>query len=267
LVLELLTPALASELKLTTQRNLLEQYHLREEEVYRINREYRQTREIMSLDDLRDRKFGDIKTTVAYYTRMGTEAEQSAAAAIKYVLKPYRKGAGKGYVDNTAEMGKFVLDMSAPPFPEYIAMLNLTATLSDLETTNNNFRDLYEERSDDGLGRAEHENIKQLRRHFDATYRILTYVLPGAHFTESDALKKSSIASVIDGINAYLLQMRRILAARGMYESTRRPSAPAADSIGDVLPPAAPADATNNEAAANNSLDHTDPPIIININE
>ncbi|MDR0659115.1 MAG: DUF6261 family protein, partial [Mediterranea sp.] len=125
-VLGTLTPSLAGHLNLTAQRGQLRQLHDREAEVYRINQAYRQTKELARLDLFRDKTFNYIKNSVKYYLNTGDNAKKTAAAAVNFVLRPYRLDPVKGYIDNTADMGKFVDDMSVKPYPAHIATLGLT---------------------------------------------------------------------------------------------------------------------------------------------
>ena len=213
-VLGVLTPSLAAGLNLTEQRAQLQQAHDKEEEIYLTNQTYRQTQTLAQLDASRDRKFGDIKATVAFYRRMGNDAQKAAAEAVNFVLKPFRQAPAKGYMDNTAELDKFVTDMSVRPFPAHIAMLGLTGTLAGLKADNDAFTTVYEARAEEGLNRVGHEKIRALRRQFDEAWRIVAIVLPGAHFVEPDAAKKAAIGKAIDEINAHILQTKKTLAAR-----------------------------------------------------
>ena len=215
-VLEVFTPTVAANVNLTEQRALLQQTHDEEGEVYRANQAYRQTQTLTQLDAARDKKFNDIKFTVNFYLRMGDDAQKAAAAAVAFVLKPYVQGPVKGYQDNTAELGKFVTDMSVAPYITHIATLGLTETLAGLRADNDAFRTLYEVRAEEGLDRVGHEKIRALRHAFDDIWRIVAAVLPGAHFTETNPARKVVIGKAIDEINARILQTKRVLAARGM---------------------------------------------------
>jgi hypothetical protein len=206
----------AANVHLTEQRNLLQQAHDDEAEVYRTNQAYRQTKTLTQLDATRDKKFSDVKFAVSFYLRMGSEAQKAAAEAVEFVLQPYRQGPAKGYQDNTAELGKFVTDMAAEPYPAHIAALGLTETLAGLRADNDAFRAAYETRSEDELDRAGHEKIRNLRHKFDDTWRIVATVLPSLHFVETDAARKTLLGRVIDEINAYILQVKKVLAARGI---------------------------------------------------
>ena len=215
-MLELFTPTMAANANLTEQRALLQQTHDEEAEVYRTNQAYQQTKTLTGLDASRDSRFNYIKATVTFYLRTGNEAQKAAAAAVDFVLKPYRLGPVRGYQDNTSELGKFVADMSAAPYPAHIATLGLTETLAGLKADNDAFDTLYNTRSEEGIDRAGHEKIYALRRKFDETWRIVAAVLPGAHFTETNPARKVVIGKAIDEINARILQTKRVLAARGM---------------------------------------------------
>ena len=215
-VLDVFTPIAALHVNLTDRRAQLQQTHNEEAEVYRTNQGYRQTKTLTGLDASRDKKFNYIKTTVSFYLDTGNEAQKAAAAAVAFVLRPYRLGPVRGYQDNTAELGKFVADMSAEPYPAHIATLGLTETLAGLRADNDAFRTLYEARSDEGLDRVEHEKIRALRRKFDEGWRIVAAVLPAIHLTETDDTKKAIIGEAIEGVNSYILQMKKVLAARGV---------------------------------------------------
>ena len=214
-ILGIFTPALAAALNLTDRRAKLQRAHDRETEVYRTNQGYRQTKKLTELDAARDSRFNYIKTTVNLYLRVGDDAQKAAAEAVAFVLKPYRRGPVRGYSDNTAELGKFVVDMSVAPYPAHIATLGLTVTLAALKADNDAFRTLYDARSEEGLDRAEHEKIRALRREFDDNYRVVTAVLPAACLIETDAAKKAAIDAAIEALNAHILQVKKELAARG----------------------------------------------------
>ncbi|MDR3118849.1 MAG: DUF6261 family protein [Mediterranea sp.] len=214
ILLDALTPSVAAGLNLMAQRNQLNQLHRKEGEVYLTNRAYEQTEELTRLDDLRGKEFRYIRRTVKFYLTAGSKTQQSAADEVAFMLQPYRHSLKKNYQDSTAELGKFVLDMSAAPYPAHIATLGLTGTLAGLKAGNDAFQALYIARAKEGLSRAGHKSIRQLRQQFDEVYRIVAGVLPAMHFVETDAAKKAAIEKTIATINACILQLKKVLAIR-----------------------------------------------------
>jgi hypothetical protein len=215
-VLDVFTPAVAADTNLTEQRTVLWEANNEETEVYRTNQAYKQTKTLVQLDTSRDKKFNFIKNVVGYYLETGDGARKAAAEEIDFILNPYRQGPVRGYQDNTAELGKFVVDMSVAPYPTHIATLGLTEALAGLKADNDAFRTEYEVRAEEGLDRAGHEKIRGLRRKFDETWHVVAAVLPGLHLTETNATKKATLGKVIDEINAHILQMKKVLATRGV---------------------------------------------------
>jgi hypothetical protein len=215
-ILDVFTPAVAAGANLTEQHTQLRESHDEETEVYRTNQAYKQTKALVQLDTSRDKKFNFIKNVVGYYLETGDGARKAAAEEIDFILNPYRQGPVRGYQDNTAELGKFVVDMAAAPYPTHIATLGLTEALAGLKADNDAFHAEYEVRAEEGLDRAGHEKIDNLRRKFDKAWHVVATVLPSLHLTEKDPTKKATLGKVIDEINAHILQTKKMLAARGI---------------------------------------------------
>jgi hypothetical protein len=214
-VLKVLKPSLVASTNLVPQRAQLQQTYDKMGEVYLLNRAYEKTSTIQELDHDRDQQFKGFKGAITFYQATGTAAQKSAAAAIAFLLKPYKLAAGKSYINNTAQLGKFIVDVTAPTYAAHLTTLNLTDAIDQLKGVNDSFDAIYDDRSGEMLNREEHEKIRALRGEWDAVYRVVAQVLPSLHLVETDAAKKQALATAIDEINALLLQLRHVLERRG----------------------------------------------------
>jgi hypothetical protein len=220
-VLSVFTPELATTLNLSTQRAAMQQIHEKIGEVFRLNQAYQQTSTIQQLDHERDQRFSTFKAGVDFYQRGGTAAQQAAATAIEYVLKPYRKAAVKGYADNTAELGKLIVDIQTPTNAAHLATLGLTDAVAALKAINDQFDALFNSRSADENTRDNLEKIRDLRNEWDKLYRsAIVTVLPALYLVEQDADKKQAIGAAIDEIDGFVVELRKSLAHRNGGKSS-----------------------------------------------
>jgi uncharacterized coiled-coil protein SlyX len=214
------TAAFAAKVKLTKQREQLKLLHDKMGEVYIRNRAFEQTATIVELDHERDEQFKGFRAAITYYQKLGTAPQKAAAKSITYLLKPYQLAAGLSYTNNTAQLSKFILDVTSDTYAPHLVTLNMTDAVDRLKTSNEEFVALYSSRSEDLLDRTEHEKIRTLRHEWDTVYHEVVRILPVLHYMEEDATKREEIGDVIDEINAFLIQLRKILERRGVKSSS-----------------------------------------------
>jgi hypothetical protein len=240
------TEAFASSVNLAAQREEMKRLHDAIIEAYLLNQQYDQTASIKHLDRERDGQFRTFKAAVDFYQLGGNAAQQAAAQAVAYMLKPYRDANKKSYANNTSQLRDFTRDVQVAPYAAHLETLGQTEAIAALQATNEAFDTLYNERTAALDDRIHMNKIRELRPQWDKVYRLVTTILPSLHFIETDAAKKQAIAAVLKSINGFAEQLRLTLAHRGGHSS-------GGSGTGDE--------------GAGVPLERTDNPIIININE
>jgi hypothetical protein len=218
-IMQIYTPQLAALLGMSEHQAQLQAYFDSESVLFIRSQKYKQTAALQELDHARDELFRGFKSGIIFYKNTGTDAQKAAANAINFLLASYRKAAGKSYVENSAQMGKFIIDVQAPEYAPHLVTLNLTATVEAMETANNNFIILFDARSEEELGRAEFENMLEARQQVDASFQLLADALPVLHYVETDPTKKQTIGDAIEAINALIHHQQTTLSRRGVKSS------------------------------------------------
>lgn len=186
-----------------------------ENSCYLLNRSYLQSDEIREKHASRVQQFSYILKRIDNELNAGSEETQQAAKALLYSVKPYRAARKMRYAATTGALADFIGLMRAANCAPHIATLQLTEPLSRLETLNQAFNAIYQERSEQLLSRATSYTMTSIRPLVDKAFKELVRAINALYqvnaLTEQSETKEQQLAAVIDRMNVILYQLQLTL--------------------------------------------------------
>lgn len=187
---------------------------------YLQNRSYQNTAELETADKKRDDYFLYIAQTISTGKLCPTEAKRNAAIQLDYALSPYRKAPRMNYVSNTAAVKDFIQKIREAQYTDAITALGLSDAITALDEVNTAFNTLYNSRSTEVLSRSTSESMKAIRPKVDAAYRELVSAINALYQVNTliakDSTKEQTIGTVIDNVNALVIQLQQTLSRAGV---------------------------------------------------
>lgn len=187
----------------------------KENSCYLLNRSYIQSDEIRGKHASRVQQFSYILKCIDNESDAGTEEAQQAANVLLYSVKPYRAARKMRYAATTGALSDFINRMREPDCATHIETLQLAESLSRLETLNQAFNAIYQERSEQLLCRATSHTMVSIRPLVDKAFKELAKALNALYrvneLTEQSETKEQQLAAIIDRINAILYQLQLTL--------------------------------------------------------
>ncbi|MBQ5674875.1 MAG: hypothetical protein IIV45_07320 [Lachnospiraceae bacterium] len=218
-VLSIVTAEVAAAQKIDSLRSDYVALFDKENTAFIQNRAYESTKEIEAKDRERDDLFLYIKQTVDSNLYCPVANKKAAAEKLAFAMKPYRSANSKAFAENTAQVTNLVVDFQSEAFAGYVQLLGLTEAIVQLQTANDAFNAVYMGRSGEKLVRASSENMKSIRPKVDAAYRTLASAVNALYQVNSlitrSANTETELGSVIDGVNALIVQLHQTLSLRG----------------------------------------------------
>ena len=187
----------------------------KENSCYLLNRSYIQSDEIRGKHASRVQQFSYILKCIDNESDAGTEEAQQAENVLLYSVKPYRAARKMRYAATTGALSDFINRMREPDCATHIETLQLAESLSRLETLNQAFNAIYQERSEQLLSRATSHTMVSIRPLVDKAFKELAKALNALYrvneLTEQSETKEQQLAAIIDRINAILYQLQLTL--------------------------------------------------------
>ena len=191
-----------------------------ENDCYLRNAEYQETPEVEAKDKKRDDLFLYVSQTIATGELCPVENTRAAAARLAYMLKPYRDAPRLNYASNTAAVTDFVEKMQDEANRADVTALGLTDAIAALDIANKEFNTVYTGRSTQVLTRATSETMKTIRPQVDTAFKALASAINALYqvneLVTKDAAKEQSLGTVIDCVNALLIQLQTTLSRAGV---------------------------------------------------
>lgn len=217
-VLTFATVALAIELKIEgLQKTYADLFH-REDQLYKQCRAYEETQQMNEKDRSRDDLFIHIKQMVATMLYSPVAEQKTAARKLDFILRPYKNAASKPATENTAQIANVVQELESEAYKEYVACLGLTDVVSLLKQANDEFNEVYINRSDAKLVRVSNDTMKEIRKQVDDAYRAMIKAVNALWLVNDtvakDAQQAAKLDGLIDSINAQVVQFSETLSRR-----------------------------------------------------
>lgn len=217
-VLTFATSALAVELKIEALQKTYADLFKREDDLYMQTRAYEETQAMNEKDRERDDLFIYIKQVVAAMLYSPVPEKKIAAQKIEFQMRPYKDAASKPAAENTAQVTNCLQVLESDANTAYITALGLTDVLPLLKQANNEFNELYVNRSDVKLGRVSNDNLKSVRSQTDEAYRAMVKAINALWLVNEtithDAAQAAKLGGLIDNINALIVQFSETLSRR-----------------------------------------------------
>lgn len=217
-VLTYATSALAVELKIETLQKSYADLFKREDDLYMQARAYEETQAMNEKDRERDDLFIYIKQMVATMLYSPVPEKKIAAQKIDFQMRPYKDAASKPAAENTAQVTNCLQVLESDANAAYITALGLTDVLPLLKKANNEFNELYVNRSDVKLGRVSNDSLKTVRSQVDDAFRATMKAINALWLVNEtithDAAQATKLGGLIDNINALIVQFSETLSRR-----------------------------------------------------
>ncbi len=191
-----------------------------ESAVYQRILKFEETAIIRQDDDARDRTLQFTVQTVETAALSPIPAVRQAGEELRYVTDAFREAWKRDYAANTSEVRKFLAQIRSEKYAASVEALHLTETLALLEEQNEAVAALLSERSAVNRERVEGANMRSARHTLDGRARDMFDVMEAKltlnHFLTHDATVEAALSPLMDSINAELLWLKRVLAAKGI---------------------------------------------------
>lgn len=235
MVLNVLTPQVAEELGIGPQRAAYAALFGRERRDIVRTPAYKQTPEIVALKRKRQELYLYVKQMAEVFLRHPDAACRKTAEHLTFVLDPFRRMMHTPQNEASAELGKLVRVLREEGNAPAVAALGLTEAVTLLGEANEAFIAVNSERADERWRRETGINMERIRPQVDKAYRRVATVV-NAEVTH-DTAEAGTLDSLIDGINAIVLDLRDAMHRRqardrdeGAEEEADEPAADATPS-------------------------------------
>lgn len=166
------------------------------------------TQTIFELDALRDRISHGLYLLVEGFANSKQTVEQQAAANIRLVLDQYGDFRREDYNKESGIIANFIQDINSRCAADLLR-LRLTRWITDLEDTNNDFKNLMDERYDEQAAKM-NIKLRDIRTHIDKVYTQMMNIVESTstYLKPNDA----GINDFIARLNARLSDYQKMIA-------------------------------------------------------
>ncbi len=203
--------------------------------VYRPNKAFLETPEIVKRDAKRDRDFAYIVMMTDAGQFSPDEAVVEAWRKAVFAVDPYRGAARLEYTANTGRIDGFLAMAESPEFAPAFETLGLTAAIQQLRADQQAFVEVYHARDKEITVRVTSETMRTIRPKVDKRAHYLFEVLNALILANSlmtkDAAMEAHLSAVILFIQERFNSLTRVLKRRGSGDET--PAPPPATGGGD----------------------------------
>lgn len=135
-----------------------------------------ESQEIAALDLIRDRKFSAVRRAISVYEFSEDNTEKLLYHRVMLILDKYNRIETATYEAESLGIEKFIKEIREAA-DNAMDKLGLTSHIDSLEVANDNFNNMFNQRSSENISTV-HYNTKQLRKEIFNTYNDLAaYVL------------------------------------------------------------------------------------------
>lgn len=217
--LNIVTTDFAAKYKLAALREAFATAFDNEDEAYLQSKSFADTKEIDAKDAVRDKRFRHIFLTTESKELSLVEAEVKAAEKVAFAITPYTGAASKPFAENTAMVEDMAKKLQSAEYAPYVQTLGLADAVAALKTANDDFVVAFSRRADEKRIRSVSDNLKKLRPVTDETARKLFEAINALYLVndlvDKDQAKETEIGTVIDAVNAEIVQFSETLSRRG----------------------------------------------------
>lgn len=218
-ILKIVTDDFAKKYNLTPLRNSLTTAFEEEDDAYLQTQAFEDTEEIYKKDAASDQYFRYIYLSVKTKKLSLVEAEAQAAKKVAFGIEIYAGAATKPFGENIAMIEDMVKKLQSPDYAPAIKTLGLTDAVAALKTANDEFMAIYSHRADEKRMRSISDNLKKIRPQVDEAAAKLFEAINALYLVnelvEKDTAKEAEIGTVINAINAQIVQFSETLSRRG----------------------------------------------------
>ena len=154
-----------------------------EDECYLIITKSELTPLIGELDKQRDTKWVGVKSMADALRRIGTPEQQQYAAQLQDLSAHYKIDISERYDDQTTKMDQLLQVLKTPEWTPRLAALGLTATIADLDSINQQMKQLIEQRNNE-LATITPQAMVLARQASDEAYQLVAGVLNAHAITQ-----------------------------------------------------------------------------------
>jgi hypothetical protein len=217
-IISLLREKLLGRLGLTTLWSDYLSAFAAEDARYQGNFQVEETKEIEEGGDRRDTAFKRLKCFVDAAMLSENVEEQTDGKLLKNVFDTYKYVYLKSYVESTAEVTNLVEDLQQPPYSSAVERLGLSEAVETLSARNEDFANLYNERSVERHAMQMRGTMPEIRRRVDKAYRALAEGVNALYASNELSGKNADVrlmlTDLIEAINSYVEQAGRVYCRR-----------------------------------------------------
>lgn len=209
---------------------------------YKRNRALEATPDILAVDKRRDNAFLFISQTIAAGCYSPNDTKREAAERLAYILEPYKNSPRMPLVQNSASVADFLEKMQEEQCVTDIETLGITEEIGVLKEANDEFRQIYRQRSMAEHEKAKSETMKTIRPKVDEAFRELAKTINAIYrtnaYVDRDEEKAAKIKAVIDQVNADIYRLQKTLIQAGVIsKSSKEEGAESGNSGDDLIEP------------------------------
>lgn len=197
-----------------------------EDKAYAQSRGLADTKEVEAKDAVRDNWLRYVFQTIESKRISPYDDEKAAAERLRVKISPYWNCHTKPYAENTADVTNMVDEMLSDDNKADTELLALTDTVNQLKQANEDFDLVYTSRSSEKQRRDAADNMKTIRPKVDAAYRELVQAINALYTVNAlvtkDEATETAIGSVIDSVNAIILQFTETLSIRTARAASKK---------------------------------------------
>lgn len=224
-LLAIATEEFATTYKLTPFRTAFATSFGKENEAYLQNQAYEGTKTVEKANETCDRRFRLLERNVEVGELSDEPAEVEAAERIVYVMKPYKGAPSKPHAENIAMVKDLVEMLESDKYASDVETLGLTSVLASLKQSVVDFEAAYAARAGERLARTSMDGMKTIRpvveQDFANLAALITALYLVAAHVDNDPERAAALETVIDQMNALILDYHKKLARRGIGSSSQ----------------------------------------------
>jgi hypothetical protein len=201
------------------QRFAYEKLFKKEDEAYTRKRSFEETKDIQAAGNKRDEVFFFIRRFIENMNYNPDATLKNAGKLLEDAMEPYRNAHRKSFNENTSLIDTFINEMEKnEALFKAMKLLDLIRPLELLKVSNENFKELYNERSSKRYQRSMKDKLKQLRPQVDQAFFEVIKFINAVYLVSHEITKEKAIVdelgAVIDKINAYTAGMMDTISKR-----------------------------------------------------
>ncbi len=189
-----------------------------EKAVFRNTQRFKDTKPLEEKAAERNRLFLHIRLIIRGM-KLGLDATAvKAAEVLSFITKPYGMAAAKPDAEGSVQIIDLVKKLESSEYKQHVKTLGLTKAVAALKKANDEFEYLYSHRAKEKRVRSATEGLKKIRSKVDKAFFDLSKAINALYAVNAlvgkDAEKEAEIGTVIDTMNANILQFAITLSRR-----------------------------------------------------